>query len=139
MNKVCLVGNLCRDVEVKYSSGDNANAILRNSIAVQRKFKDKETGQYESDFINIVAFSHSAEFIGKYFTKGQKIGITGHIQTGSYTNKEGVKVYTTDVVVDEAEFVTAKGDNSGSAPAPKADDFVNAGIDEENLNGDLPF
>lgn len=139
MNKVNLVGNLCRDVEVKYSGGDNANAILRNTVAVQRKFKNKESGQYESDFINIVAFGSSAEFLGKYFTKGQKVGISGRIQTGSYTNKDGQKVYTTDVVVEEAEFVTAKGE-SGSVPnAPKSDDFINAGINDNELNDSLPF
>lgn len=139
MNRVCLVGNLCRDVEVKYSGGDNANAILRNTVAVQRKFKNKESGQYESDFINIVAFGSSAEFLSKYFTKGQKVGISGRIQTGSYTNKDGQKVYTTDVVVEEAEFVTAKGE-SGSVPTPpKSDDFINAGINDNELNDSLPF
>lgn len=139
MNKTMIVGNLCRDVEVKYTGGDNANAMLRNTVAVQRKFKNKETGQYDSDFVNILAFGSSAEFIGKYFTKGQKIGISGRIQTGNYTNKDGQKVYTTDVVVEEAEFVTAKGDNTGTAPAPKSDDFINAGIDDNELNDSLPF
>lgn len=137
MNVVTLVGNLCRDVEVKYTSGENARAMLRNTIAVQRKFKNKETGQYESDFISIQAYGNQAEFIGKYFTKGSKIGITGEIRTGSFTNKDGVKVYTTDVVVNDVEFVTKKDDNGGSVP--KADDFVNQGIDTEELNSSLPF
>lgn len=136
MNVVTLVGNLCRDVETKYTSGENARAMLRNTIAVQRKFKNKETGQYESDFISILAFDKTAEFIGKHFTKGSKIGITGEIRTGSFTNKDGVKVYTTDVVVNDAEFVTKKDDNSG---APQANDFVNQGIDTEELNSSLPF
>ena len=139
MNKVCLVGNICRDTEVNYVGGDNANAILRNTIAVQRKFKNKETGQYESDFISFVAFGATAEFINKFFTKGQKIGLTGRIQTGSYTNKDGQKVYTTDVVVDDAEFVTAKGEGGGAPAAPSNNDFINAGIDEKGLEGDLPF
>ena len=136
MNVVTLVGNLCRDVETKYTSGENATAMLRNTIAVPRKFKNKETGQYESDFISIQAFGNTAEFIGKYFTKGSKIGITGEIRTGSFTNKDGVKVYTTDVVVNDAEFVTKKDDNSGT---PKANDFVNQGIDTDELNQSLPF
>ena len=138
MNKVALVGNICRDVEVKYTSGDNASAVVRNTIAVQRKFKNKETGQYESDFINFIAFGASAEFIGKYFTKGQKIGITGHIQTGSYTNKDGQKVYTTDVMVEDAEFVTPRGENT-PAPTKSNNDFINQGIDENELKADLPW
>jgi len=110
MNNVCIVGNLCRDNELRYTQGENATAILRNTVAVQRKFKNKTTNEYESDFISIQAFGAQAEFINKYFTKGQKIGITGEIRTGSYTNKEGVKVYTTDVVVNNVEFVSKKGE-----------------------------
>ena len=138
MNKVCLIGNICRDVEVNYTGGDNANAILRNTIAVQRKFKNKETGQYDSDFINFVCFGATAEFISRFFAKGQKIGITGRIQTGSYTNKDGQKVYTTDIVVEDAEFVTSKGQGGGSTATPN-NDFINQGIDETGLNADLPF
>ena len=134
MNIVSLVGNLCRENDVRYSSGENANAMLRNTIAVQRKFKNKETGQYDSDFINIICYGNTAEFINKYFTKGSKIGVTGEIRTGSYTNKDGVKVYTTDVLVNTAEFVSSKGDNptnnTPSAPAPQTDDFINAGLDD---------
>lgn len=134
MNVVTLVGNLCRDNDIRYSAGENATAILRNTIAVPRKFKNKETGQYDSDFISIQAFGTNAEFINKYFAKGSKIGITGEIRTGSYTNKEGVKVYTTDVIVNNAEFVTKKDENGGTptAPTAKADDFINAGL-EDNL------
>lgn len=143
MNKVELVGRLTRDPEVRYTQGENASAIARFSVAVNRRFKNNE-GNYEADFINCVAFGKSAEFIEKYFTKGMAIGITGRIQTGSYTNKDGVKVYTTDVVVEESEFVESK--NSGGASAtsntssnnntPSADGFMNIpdGIDEE-----LPF
>lgn len=137
MNKVSLVGNICRDVETTYTSGDNATAILRNTIAVQRKYKNKETGQYDSDFINIIAYSHTAEFIKKFFTKGQKIGIVGHIQTGSYTNKDGQKVYTTDVIVEDAEFVTPRGENA-SAGKPSSDDFINQGVADDITSG-LPF
>lgn len=112
MNNVVLIGNLCRDGEVRYSAGENATAIYRNSIAVQRKFKDKSTGNYESDFINIEAFGKTAEFLDKYFPKGSKVAVTGEIRTGSYVNKDGQKVYTTDVVVNNAEFCTKRDENS---------------------------
>lgn len=136
MNVVTLVGNLCRDNEIRYSAGDNATAVLRNTIAVQRKYKNKETGQYDSDFISIQAFGNNAEFINKYFTKGSKIGISGEIRTGSYTNKDGVKVYTTDVIVNNAEFVSKKEDNPVNDIAPSNDDFMNI---PDDANGDLPF
>lgn len=105
MNLVVEIGRLTRDPEVN-------NGAVRLSIAVTRRFKNKE-GQYDTDFINCVSFAKTGEFIQKYFHKGDKIAITGRIQTGSYTNSEGRKVYTTDVVVDNAEFVESKG---GSAP-----------------------
>ena len=143
MNKVQLVGRLTRDPEIRYSQGENATATARFSVAVNRRFKNSE-GNYDADFINCVAFGKSAEFVEKYFKKGMPIGLTGRIQTGSYTNKDGQKVYTTDVVVEETEFVESKGassaDNSNnSRPAPSAannNDFMSIpdGIDEE-----LPF
>ena len=143
MNKVILVARLCRDPEVRYTQGENASAIARFSVAVNRRFKNAE-GNYDADFINCVAFGKSAEFIEKYFKKGMAIGITGRIQTGNYTNKDGVKVYTTDVVVEEAEFVESKnsGDASATSNTPSnnnassGDGFMNIpdGIDEE-----LPF
>lgn len=143
MNKVELVGRLTRDPEVRYTQGENASAIARFSVAVNRRFKNNE-GNYDADFINCVAFGKSAEFIEKYFRKGMAIGITGRIQTGNYTNKDGVKVYTTDVVVEEAEFVESKNSGGASVPsnaptnnnASSADGFMNIpdGIDEE-----LPF
>ena len=137
MNNVVLIGNLCRDNDVRYSSGQNATAILRNTIAVQRKFKNKETGQFDSDYISIQAFGNTAEFISKYFTKGSKIAITGEIRTGSYTNKDGVKVYTTDVVVNNAEFVTKKDENPASTSTPPADNgFM---VIPEGVEGDLPW
>ena len=137
MNNVSLIGNLCRDGEVRYASGENATAIYNNTIAVQRRFKDKQTGNYESDFIRIQAFGNTAEFLDKYFNKGSKVAIVGHIQTGSYTNKDGAKVYTTDVIVDNAEFCTSKSEGQGDAtPAPtqNVDDFINKGLED-----DLPF
>ena len=143
MNKCTLVGRLTRDPEIRYSQGENATATARFSVAVNRRFKNAE-GNYDADFINCVAFGKSAEFVEKYFKKGMAIGLTGRIQTGSYTNKDGQKVYTTDVVVEETEFVESKGassaDNSNnSRPAPSAasnNDFMSIpdGVDEE-----LPF
>lgn len=140
MNKCELVGRLTRDPEVRYSQGENASAIARFSIAVNRRFKNAE-GNYEADFINCVAFGKSGEFIEKYFKKGMAIGVTGRIQTGSYTNKDGVKVYTSDVVVEEAEFVESKGANNTSNTSTPAnsnaatDNFMDIpdGIDDESL------
>lgn len=106
MNKVILIGRLTRDPEVRYSAGENATAIARYTLVVDRKYKQE--GQQNADFIQCIAFGKSAEFAEKYFRKGMKIAITGRIQTGSYTNKEGQKVYTTDVVIEEQEFAESK-------------------------------
>ncbi len=146
MNKVILMGRLTRDPEVRYSQGDNATAVARYTLAVDRRFNRNNDDQ-TADFINCVAFGRSGEFAEKYLHKGTKIAITGRIQTGSYTNKDGVKVYTTDVVVEDHEFAESKNsagsaDNSGFAPAGRpapaaaGDGFMNIpdGIDEE-----LPF
>lgn len=140
MNKVELVGRLTRDPEVRYTQGENATATVRFSVAVNRRFRNAE-GNYDADFINCVAFGKTAEFIEKYFKKGMAIGLTGRIQTGSYTNKDGVRVYTTDVVVEETEFVESK--NASGTPGEVTsktvsndDGFLSIpdGIDEE-----LPF
>ena len=145
MNKVILMGRLTRDPEVRYSQGDNANAVARYTLAVDRRFR-REGDQQTADFINCVAFGRSAEFAERYLRQGTKIVATGRIQTGSYTNRDGVKVYTTDVVVEDQEFAESKAasaSNSGyqAAPAPSpnvdiGDGFMNIpdGIDEE-----LPF
>lgn len=138
MNKVSLVGRLTRDPEVRYTTGENASAIARFSIAVNRRFKNAE-GNYDADFINCLAFGKSAEFIEKYFTKGMAIGVTGRIQTGSYTNKDGIKVYTTDVVVEESEFVESKNGGGASAkPSTSSDDlgFISHNDSEDDM---LPF
>ena len=138
MNKVILMGRLTRDPEVRYTQGDNAMAIARYSLAVDRRFK--RDGEPDADFINCVAFGKSGEFAEKYLKKGTKIAVVGRIQTGSYTNKDGQKVYTTDVVVEEQEFAESKNsgssDNNQPAPANKDTDFMSIpdGIDEE-----LPF
>ena len=138
MNKVILMGRLTRDPEVRYTQGDNAMAIARYSLAVDRRFK--RDGEPDADFINCVAFGKSGEFAEKYLKKGTKVAVVGRIQTGSYTNKDGQKVYTTDVVVEEQEFAESKNsgssDNNQSAPANKNTDFMSIpdGIDEA-----LPF
>lgn len=141
MNKVILMGRLTRDPEVRYSQGENAMAVARYSLAVDRRF-GRNNGEQTADFINCVAFGRTGEFAEKYFHKGMKIAITGRIQTGSYTNKDGVKVYTTDVVVEEQEFAESKNSEGSFAPAARpepaaaGDGFMNIpdGIDEE-----LPF
>ena len=144
MNKVVLMGRLTRDPDVRYSQGETPLAIARYTLAVDRRFK--RNGEQDADFINCVAFGRTAEFAEKYLRQGVKIAVTGRIQTGSYTNKEGQKVYTTDVVVEEQEFAESKAasaSNSGyqasPSPSPSADigdGFMNIpdGIDEE-----LPF
>ena len=139
MNKVILVGRLTRDPEVRYSQGENTMAIARYTIAVNRRFKRE--GDPEADFIRCVVFGRAAEFAEKYFRQGLRIAISCRIQTGSYTNKEGVKVYTTEVVVEEQEFAESMAEREhtqtpASAPESSGDGFMNIpdGIDEE-----LPF
>lgn len=106
MNKVVLMGRLTRDPEVRYSQGERSTAVARYSLAVQRRFKRE--GDADADFINCVAFGRQAEFAEKYFRQGMKICISGRIQTGSYVNRDGIKVYTTDVVVEEQDFCESK-------------------------------
>ena len=137
MNKVIIIGRFTRDPEIKYSTGENATATARFSLAVNRRFKNKE-GNYDADFINCVAFGKTAEFIEKYFTKGMAIGITGRIQTGNYTNKEGQKVYTTDVVVEETEFVESK--NKGTSDnVPNNNANSNSDYEEVISEDKMPF
>ena len=137
---------LTRDPEVRYSQGENATAVARYTLAVDRRF-NRNNDEQTADFINCVAFGRSGEFAEKYLHKGTKIAITGRIQTGSYTNKDGVRVYTTDVVVEDQEFAESKNasaanggyapaERNDSAPAAAGDGFMNIpdGIDEE-----LPF
>ena len=136
MNKVILMGRLTRDPEVRYSQGERPIAVARYTLAVNRTFK--RAGEPDADFINCVTFGRSAEFAEKYLHQGVKIAVTGRIQTGSYTNKDGVKVYTTDVVVEEQEFAESKKSQGYgmSEEAPAGDGFMNVpdGVDE-----DLPF
>lgn len=138
MNKCVLIGRLTRDPEVRYTQGDNTMAIARYSLAVDRRFK--RDGEPEADFINCVAFGKAGEFAEKYLKKGTKIAVVGRIQTGSYTNKDGQKVYTTDVVVEEQEFAESKNsgssNNNQSAPANKNTDFMNI---PDSIDEELPF
>ena len=113
MNKVILMGRLTRDPEVRYSAGDNSMAIARYTLAVDRRFK--RDGEATADFIGCVAFGRSAEFAEKYFRQGLKVIVTGRIQTGSYTNKDGQRVYTTDVVVENQEFAESKAASANNA------------------------
>ena len=106
MNKVVLMGRLTRDPDVRYSQGETPLAIARYTLAVDRRFK--RNGEQDADFINCVAFGRQGEFAEKYMKQGTKIVISGRIQTGSYTNRDGVKVYTTDVVVEEQDFAESK-------------------------------
>ena len=138
MNKVILMGRLCADPEVRYSQNENQTAVARYRLAVDRRFKRE--GDQTADFIPCVAFGKAAQFAEYYLHRGTKIIITGRIQTGSYTNRDGQKVYTTDVVIEEQEFAESKGASEnieGSAPqATDPDGFMSLpdGIDEE-----LPF
>ena len=134
-----LLGRLTKDTETRVSQGDNPTYITRYTLAVDRRFK--KDGEPSADFINCVAFGKSAEFAEKYFFKGMKVAITGRLQTGSYTNKDGQKVYTTDVVIEDQEFAESKQSNEQhheqSTPSSTAGDgFVkipNGDIEE------LPF
>ena len=114
MNKVILMGRLTRDPEIRYSQGEQSTAVARYTIAVDRRFR-RDGDQQTADFINCVAFGRQGEFAEKYFRKGIKIAITGRIQTGSYTNKDGQRVYTTDVVVEEQEFAESKSASESNA------------------------
>jgi len=121
MNKVILCGRLTRDPDVRYSQGESATAVARYTLAVDRRFarRDQQDAQ-TADFIGIVAFGKAGEFAEKYFRKGTKVIVTGRIQTGSYTNKDGVKVYTTDVVAEDQEFAESKNASSGGGAAYQA-------------------
>ena len=137
MNKVIEIGRLVKDPEIRYSQGANPTAIARYTLAVDRKFKQE--GQPTADFINCIAFGKLGEFAEKYLHKGVKIAVTGRIQTGSYTNKDGQKVYTTDVVVEEQEFCESKSQsNSQPQPAPSNDNSWMS-IPDNLDDSSLPF
>ena len=149
MNKVVLVGRLTRDPEVRYSQGDSATAVARYTLAVDRRFK--RDNEPTADFIPCVVFGRSGEFAEKYFRQGMRVLVSGRIQTGSYTNRDGQKVYTTEVILDDQEFADSKGASSGndggfqpsyqqpsSRPAPASavgEGFMNIpdGVEDEGL------
>ena len=144
MNKVNLIGRLTADPEVRYTQGDQPMCIASYRLAVERRGKKVE-GQQNADFISIKSFGKGGEFAEKYLHKGMKVAVSGHIQTGSYTNRDGQKVYTTDVIADEQEFCESKAANDTAQnytpketqkETPPIDDFMSIpnGIDEE-----LPF
>ncbi len=147
MNRVVLMGRLVRDPDVRYTQGQQPMCIARYTLAVDRRGR-KEEGQQTADFISCIAFGKSGEFVEKYLHKGVKICVEGHIQTGSYNDKDGNKRYTTDVVVDAHEFCESKAANDvaqNTAPAPQAaansqqnalDSFMQI---PDDLEEELPF
>ena len=132
MNKTLLIGRTTKDPDIRYAQSEQPMTIARFNLAVDRRFKKE--GEQSADFISCVAFGKTAEFIEKYVFKGTKIAVEGRIQTGSYTNNDGNKVYTTDVVVEQVEFAGAKTD-SKSAAKESNDDFMNVAdeLDDEGL------
>ena len=145
MNRAILMGRLTRDPEVRYSSGERSMAIARYTLAVDRGFKRGDSSEQNADFIPCVAFDKAGEFAERYFRQGLRVLVSGRIQTGSYTNKEGQKVYTTEVIIDTQEFADSKGASDGSSsyqastrPSPASastDGFMNIpdGVDDEGL------
>jgi single-strand DNA-binding protein len=148
MNTCAFIGRLVRDPETRYAQGDQGMAIVRFTLAVDRGVKRE--GQPTADFINMVAFGKTGEFIAKYFSKGVRMGVTGRIQTGSYQNKEGQTVHTTDIVVDHAYFADGKQEPTATAqysqpapkqkPAPKQEALPEDGfVEYDDQDSDLPF
>lgn len=147
MNRVVLMGRLTRDPEVRYTTGERSIAVARYTLAVDRRGRrSQDGGEQTADFINIVAFDKAGEFAEKYFRQGQRVLVSGRIQTGSYTNKDGQRVYTTDIIVDDQEFADSKNSGSGnggnsytptSRPTPSdvGDGFMNIpdGVEDEGL------
>jgi len=134
MNKVILMGRLTKDPDIR---GEGTSLVARYSLAVDRRFKDND-GKYQTDFINIVVFGKGAEFAEKYLKKGTKVVVTGRIQTGSYTNKEGAKIYTTDVIAEDQEFAENKssGSQQENETVSKDDDFMDLTPEQKD---DMPF
>jgi single-strand DNA-binding protein len=132
MNKVILMGRLCKDPEIK---GEGQSKVAKYSLAVDRRFSKSDDDK--TDFINIVVFGKGAEFSVKYLKKGMKVLVTGRIQTGSYVNKDGVKIYTTDVVAEDQEFCESKGTSSAPTENKQSDgDFMDI---PANALSDMPF
>lgn len=144
MNRVILIGRLTRDPDVRYSQGEQSTAVARFTLAVDRRFK-RDGDQQTADFISCVAFGKTGEFIERYCHQGTKLVVEGRIQTGSYTNKEGTKVYTTDIFVENIEFAESKGNKGNSADNNSGSDeactdengFMN--IPDDVADDGLPF
>lgn len=127
MNKVCLIGRMVRDPEMRFTQGNNT-AVCSFSLAVNRRFKQE--GQPDADFINVVAWAKTAEFVSKYFTKGQQVGVIGRIQTRNYDDKEGKKIFATEVVAEEVYFADSKKEQNAT---------TSAGFMAVEGDNDLPF
>ena len=138
MNKWVGVGRLVRDPEVRYSQGENQTAIARYTLAVDRRFK--RDGEPTADFINCVVFGKSAEFAEKYFRQGLRVAISGRITTGSYTNKDGIKVYTTEVTVEDQEFAESKAESEANKTSVQQATQTNTTTGGEfmNIPDDIP-
>lgn len=136
MNKAIEIGRLTKDPEIRYSQGANTTCVARYTLAVDRKFKQE--GQPNADFINCIAFGKLGEFAEKYLHKGTKIAVTGRIQTGSYKNKDGNTVYTTDVVVEEQEFCESKSQSNSQPQPAQSDDNSWLNI-PDGVEDSLPF
>ena len=137
MNKVIEIGRLTKDPEIRYSQGASSTCIARYTLAVDRKFKQE--GQPTADFINCIAFGKLGEFAEKYLHKGVKIAVTGRIQTGSYKNKDGNTVYTTDVVVEEQEFFESKSQSNSQQQTTQSNDNLFMSIPDNLEDEGLPF
>lgn len=142
MNRVILMGRLTRDPEVRYTQGERSMAVARYTLAVDRRGarKSQDGNEQTADFINIVAFDRAGEFAEKYFRQGMRVLVSGRIQTGSYTNKEGQRVYTTDIIADDQEFADSKNASAGGKQAPEmgktiGDGFMSIpdGVEDESL------
>ena len=136
MNKIILLGRIVRDPEIRYTQGQNAMAIGKFSLAVNRKYKREN--EPEADFFNCTSFGKQAEFVQKYLKKGSKVLISGRVQNDNYTNKEGQKVYSVQIMVEEIEFAESKGssDSAKQQSEPSSGGFVNI---PEDLQEELPF
>lgn len=130
MNIFTGIGNITKDIAITQTT----TTVARFSVALNRKYK--KDGEPTADFINCVAFGKTAEFIGKYFSKGKKIAFTAHVQTGFYMNKDGAKVYTTDFVINDCEFVESKSQQSGPTQQPASNGFMNI---PDEISEELPF
>lgn len=135
MNKIILTGRLCADPEIKQTTSGTTIATYR--FATNRAYKRE--GQPDADFFNCKAFGKAAEFVERYLKKGTKIAIIGHVETGSYTNKDGVKIPTFDVLVDEHEFLESKAAQNTATPTEPPTEPVQPKFEEVPMDGDLPF